>query len=128
MLFVVLPQGHLPRSAAVEWQITAHTGPCSTFGILTLRRLSSPTDADADSKDAFTTSIRNCVDKSYATQLFQPVTTAYKEALALLKDLLSSTTETLLDQSQIIPCSSVHTLADDSTAQQVDLALVWHGI
>ncbi|CBQ69413.1 conserved hypothetical protein [Sporisorium reilianum SRZ2] len=181
MLFVVLSKDHLPRSAAVEWQITAHTGripppittdatstdddddddnepgsdtsdvrihristslasfelvhsittsasASSTFGILTLRRLASPAEADADAKDAFTASIRSCSEQSYATQLFRSVSTRDGEAMALLKELLASTSEPLLDQTQMVPCSSVHTLADDSTAQQAELALVWHGI
>ncbi|KAJ9474400.1 Diphthine--ammonia ligase [Pseudozyma hubeiensis] len=201
MLFVVLPRGSLPRSAAVEWQITAHTGRIpppidpatsttehstheddddnddddpgsdttdvsvsrfskvisdsqgdsfelvhtvtssisakSTFGILTLRRSSPSTQVDADdeSVNAFTASIRACVARSYATQLFAPTDKgSYATALTMLGQLFSQphTSETdaakLLEQSQVIPCSSIHTLTTASSAQNVDLALIWHGI
>ncbi|GAC95882.1 endoribonuclease [Pseudozyma hubeiensis SY62] len=201
MLFVVLPRGSLPRSAAIEWQITAHTGRVpppiepatsmtekpphedddddddhepgsdatddsiqqfstvicdphgapfklihtitsslsakSTFGILTLRRSSPSTQANKDdeSPDAFSASIQACVARSYATQLFTPTDKASDiTALNILQQLLSQspTPDTdaakLLEQLQVIPCSSIHTLTTASSDQHVDLAFIWHGI
>lgn len=199
MLFVVLPRHCLPRSAAIEWQITAHTGrippsikrdtanktvtssedddgsepgsdtthvsitrlstifadpdapieavhtittACSaqsSFGVLTLRCLPSSTHVlpDADSNHALTASIRTCTDQSYATQLFAPVGENQNQiapALTLLKQLIcqpsvdGASKESLLNASQVVACSSVHALASDTRAQQIDVAFVWHGI
>ncbi|SPO23981.1 uncharacterized protein UTRI_03478_B [Ustilago trichophora] len=190
MLFITLPKAALPRSATVEWQITAHTGRIppqllldheipasdtddeddqpgtdvtdvlitrfstilasptakssfqivhaitsstaakSRFGILTLSS-SSQGQTSSSSNEDFTASLETLRNSFYATQLFRPsssTTTAENvaQALATLNSLLDD--KTLLDQSQHIPCSQLHTLASDSTAQRVDLALVWHGI
>lgn len=192
MLFVVLPKASLPRNAAIEWQLTAHTGRIpppieltsndvpsnesedddddnepgsdatdvritrltaivesfeivhtitssslakSTFGILTVRRLSSLTTADAqdsDANDALTASLRACAERSYATQLFKPIGKEREEASDVLKRLFATSdagdSSKLLAGSQLIPCSALHSLTTDSTAQEVDIALVWHGI
>ncbi|SPO24210.1 uncharacterized protein UTRI_03478 [Ustilago trichophora] len=195
MLFITLPKAALPRSAAVEWQITAHTGrippplllesetpssntdddeeddqpgtdvtdvlitrfsttlPSPTgkssfqivhtitssvsaktkFGILTLSSSSNQEHDSSTEEQDFIASLESLQNSSYATQLFQPCSTTSTSAgedgttaLATLKSFLKH--KDLLDQSQLIPCSQLHTLASDSTAQPIDLALVWHGI
>ncbi|KAJ1023321.1 hypothetical protein NDA18_004848 [Ustilago nuda] len=192
MLFVTLPKGSLPRSAAIEWQITAHTGRVppplvnsqpkqtkgdesddeeesigsdvadvgisqtsallnsstgaafevvhtvtssntakSSFGVLTLRQLANASAQQSQkSIEMLKTSIESLVRSVYATQLFQPLCTPSNKALDVLNDLLASGREAnaVLEQSHRTPCSSLTSLASDTTAQSVDLALVWHGI
>nr|CDI55534.1 conserved hypothetical protein [Melanopsichium pennsylvanicum 4] len=204
MLFVTLPKGALPRSAVIEWQITAHTGRFpssllrdehvpnkvgkhneeedddddddddeqefigsdvddviihrtqavltssngttflvvhtitrsqdakSQFGILCLSRLKRTQVEQESAEQTLTTSLRELVDRAYATQLFQPLEPhgAQDEALHLLETVLSQndTEPKLLDKAQRIPCSCLHILSPDSTTQPVELAFVWHGI
>ncbi|SAM85808.1 uncharacterized protein UBRO_07150 [Ustilago bromivora] len=192
MLFVTLPKGSLPRSAAIEWQITAHTGRVpppvvnsqpkqtkgdesddeeesignnvadvgisqtsavlnsstgaafqvvhtvtssstakSRFGVLTLRRLANASAQQSQkSIEILKASIESLVTSVYATQFFQPLSTPSNKALDVLKDLLPSGREAnaVLKQSHRTPCSSLTSLASDTTAQPVDFALVWHGI
>lgn len=206
MLFVTLPTDALPRSASIEWQLTAHTGrippslnsptnaasvptetyetldnhdsdqeddnepgadaadvqiihtssilpittttnsaaiqashtvTCSTsakakFGILSLRSHVSQDNPNhsQDECDAFAASIQSIPTSAYAMQLFRPAGD-HREALDLLNRLLTASGANgaaLIDEMQHIPCHDLHIVDPQTPAQQVQLAVVWHGI